>query len=242
MADTQFEVRGQINVFKTINAFCSRGKRMENIFKRARIQNARKLSVAIVYDDSNSMTAWWRADYLNKKIGESEAPQAFAKIAVMALCEALGKEADISLVVFGSKAKLWKKIDYAELLARNGSGATRLDKAIALLASARWEKRGGARVLVILTDGVPEGGNEEIEEDARIQRKCADELARFAREGCRTVFLSLEHEEKLARKKLGGNTLKSYSQLLAKKHVITKSAVPQQLSATLFQALKEATA
>ncbi|MEM3030342.1 MAG: hypothetical protein QXH27_01275 [Candidatus Micrarchaeia archaeon] len=244
MRDRPFDGSGSINVYKTLNIFLSRGKDITKIVGRKRVVDARVLHLAILFDDSNSMTAWWRSEKLRRAIKDSESPHSFAKVAVAAVAESFGRQANsLTLVAFGSKARFLKRLDYRELVALNGSGATRLDLALSELKKARWERRGGAKFLLVLTDGVPEAGNEDAREDAGIQRRCADLLAYFVRLGVRVIYITLTHEKALAGKKIGEHTCESYARLLEKRRVVAAEAENiRALGSTLFTALKEAAA
>jgi len=242
MRDGPFDGSGNINIYKTMNAFLSRGRDMTKIVGRKRVADARVLHLAILLDDSNSMTAWWRSERLRRPVKDSESPHSFAKVALAAVAESFGRQANsLTLVSFGSKAKLFRRLDYRELISLNGSGATRLDMALSELRKARWERRGGAKFIIVLTDGVPEAGNEDEKEDAGIQRRCADALAYYARLGIRAIYITLTHEKALAEKKIGEHTCGSYLQFLRRRHVVTKEARGiRELGGVLFEALKEA--
>ncbi|MEM4390066.1 MAG: VWA domain-containing protein [Candidatus Micrarchaeia archaeon] len=244
MRDGPFDGTGNINVYKTMNVFLSRGKDITKIVGRKRVVDARVLHLAVLFDDSNSMSAWWRSERLGRPVRDSESPHSFAKVAVAAVAESFGKQANsLTLVAFGSKAKLFKRLDFRELIALNGSGATRLDLALEELRKIKWERRGGAKFLLVLTDGVPEAGNENAREDAAIQRRCADLMAYYARLGVRVLYITLTHEKALAEKKIGEHTCESYAQLLRRRHVVVAEAKDiRALGSTLFTALKEAAA
>ena len=239
MVDCKFDGMGSINIYKTLNAFCERGKKLDEIVGRKRVQDVRVVNLAILYDDSNSMSAWWRSDYLGKKVEEKDSPHALAKLATLALCESFGKEVKISLVVYGSNAEYYKKIDYRELVERNGSGATRLDFALAELMKNRWERKGGARYLLILSDGVPEAGNEKYSEDSAVQRASIERLKYLLGAGVRAAYVTLADEKKLALKKLGDYDAESFSARLAKMHVnVEKVKKARELGEVLFACVK----
>ncbi|MEW6329222.1 MAG: vWA domain-containing protein [Candidatus Micrarchaeota archaeon] len=240
MVDCKFDGMGSINVYRTMNAFCERGKKLDEIVGRKRVQDVRVLNLAILYDDSNSMSAWWRSDYLGKKVEEKDSPHSLAKIATLALCESFGKDAKLSLVVYGSGAKFYKKIEYRELVERNGSGATRLDSALAELMRNRWERRGGARYLLILSDGVPEAGNEKYSEDSGVQRACFERLKHLLGAGVRIAYVTLADEKKLALKKLGDYDAESFCARLARMHVnVEKVKSARELGEVLFSCVKK---
>lgn len=52
-----------------------------------------KLNIMIVYDDSNSMTGWWRKERFGSAVAEEESPQTIAKLAALLILEGYGQAA-----------------------------------------------------------------------------------------------------------------------------------------------------
>jgi len=165
---------GNISFDRTIANFGQRGKTLDGVVARYRLKDVKKLNLALLYDDSNSMTAWWRSKNLGAAINEAQAPQSYAKIACLALMEGLGKSADISLWTFGSRAEGPYNANagmYRQLISRNGSGGTRMDLALQSMIDVGWHRETGTNVAIILTDGVPEVGRSVYAEDVLVNMK-----------------------------------------------------------------------
>ncbi|MDY6966547.1 MAG: hypothetical protein SVM80_11385 [Halobacteriota archaeon] len=152
---------GNISFGKTISEFCIHGRNLDNVIGRSRIKTVIKLNIMIIYDDSNSMTGWWRGKRFSSKMKEEGSPQTLAKIASMLVLEGFGKDADVRLITFGSGVRgpfTKSEIIYKELASKNGSGGSRMDLALEKLIRIRWAKEGGVNILAILTDSLPETG------------------------------------------------------------------------------------
>ena len=161
IAYRQFKGDGSISFGKTISEFSRRGRNFENIVGRLRIKTVIKLNIMIIYDDSNSMTHWWRKQRFGTDMKPENSPQTLAKLASMLVLEGFGRDADVGLITFGSGVSgpfTKREIIYKELISKKGSGGTRMDLALEKLIRSRWDKEGGANILVIITDGLPETG------------------------------------------------------------------------------------
>ncbi len=55
-----YQGTGMISFNKSIAEFCNKGKSLDGMIARERRRDVRKVRFAVIYDDSNSMTAWWR--------------------------------------------------------------------------------------------------------------------------------------------------------------------------------------
>src|SRR5512146_1314371 len=92
-----YQGTGIINFNKSISEFCNKGKSLDGMIARERRRDVRKVRFAVIYDDSNSMTAWWRNATMAETTGENESPQTYAKVACLSLMEGLGRDAEINL-------------------------------------------------------------------------------------------------------------------------------------------------
>ncbi len=214
----RFDGSGQINVQRSLNDFCLYGRRMDHVISRARVQQERELNIAILYDDSNSMTARWRNKHFPyDPITEEKSPQTSAKIACLSLTEAFGKDADVSIITFGSKidGPLSVRGDlYHKLVHKDGSGGTRMDLALQKLVSTRWTARPGAKILVILTDGVPETGARSEKHDILVQRRTLRFMGQMLEGGVRVLYVPLLLDKKLMHWKIGGYSAKTFAERL----------------------------
>lgn len=242
MADTSYE-GAQIQLTKTISKFCTRGRSLDEIVGRRRVRGARKVELLVIYDDSNSMTSWWRSEYLRRKIHEHDSPQTMAKIALLSLLETFAKNANANIIFFGSKADgphKSRSISYPALIARNGSGGTRLDEALRLAIDDGWHKRGGQKYVVILTDGLPEAGNEKQSEDAYIQSKVLTYIDIINKFGAKVLFVPLLIDSKLAYKTYGDHNAYTFATELKKRGVTVKMTDKlKELPENLFAGVKE---
>lgn len=232
-----------IDVYKTLSVFLQKGKDISLAVGRKRVPGARAWNLALLYDDSNSMTAWWRSDVLNRRVQEKTAPQAFAKIAALSLYSAVARDAKLFFIPYATSARAYKGLPVSELISLNGSGATRLDLALDALHSLKFERFGGEKYVVILSDGVPESGRGVASEDSAVQEKALSALSYLSRLGCRIIHLSFAHEKELAEKKIGGHNMYSFANRLRKigcrAKIISNGS---ELSPALFRAFKEASA
>jgi|GEM_PF-1571384 len=157
----KYNGEGSISFSKTHSEFCLHGRNLDNIIGRQRIKSVIKLNLMILYDDSNSMTGWWRKERFGSMMDEEKSPQTIAKLASLLILEGYGRNADVRLITFGNKAGnpfTKREIIYNELVRKNGSGGTRLDLALGKLIRLRWAKEGGVNILIIISDGLPETG------------------------------------------------------------------------------------
>lgn len=211
---------GAISVSQTIPQFMTRGRRMDAVAARVRIRLTRRLKLGILYDDSSSMTARWRNEYFPyKHLTEETAPQTGAKVGALCLLEAFGSEADLLFAAFGSTVAgphLRRRDIYRALLERNGSGGTRLDLALDALTRHPWQSSGGTRVVVVLTDGVPETGRQVAEEDVKIQRRSLAQIQKLLAGGTGVVWVPILTDERLARFRIGEYDAVSFSERLAR--------------------------
>lgn len=242
MADTTYE-GGQLQIPKTISNFCTHGRSLDEIVGRRRVRGARKVELLVLYDDSNSMTAWWRTEYLRRRVHEHDSPQTMAKVALLSLLETFAKNANVNIVFFGSKADGPHKsrtLSYPALITRNGSGGTRLDEALRAAIDDRWHKRGGRKFVVILTDGVPEAGNEKSSEDSYIQEKSLKYMEMLIEHRAGVLFAPLLTDPKLSYKTYGGHNAYTFSQELSRRGVTVKTTEKlAQLPLNLFSGVKE---
>ncbi|MBM3228941.1 VWA domain-containing protein [Candidatus Parvarchaeota archaeon] len=242
MADCRFEGRGKLNLVRTISNFCTVGKTPFAIVERKRTQSIRKLNLAILYDNSNSMTGWWRTDILSKSVLEDTSAQTYAKVAASALCSALGqnKNVDISFVVYGSDAQYFERLDTRKFLGCNGGGATRLDCALEELEKSRWNLKAGAKYILVLTDGVPEAGKSEFAQDLAVQKKSLALIERLKKQRIGVLYACIANEPKLANKTIGGYNLHTYANELKKARVkYVKIEKLDALAWSLFKGFKE---
>ena len=242
IADTDYD-GGQIQLSKTTSRFCTRGRSLDQVVGRRRIRSARKVEFLVIYDDSNSMTAWWRSEYLRRRIHEYESPQTMAKIALLSLLETFAKNASASIIFFGSKADAPSKsrnLSYRALVRMNGSGGTRLDEALRVAIEKRWHRRGGRKYVVILTDGVPEAGNEKDSEDSYIQSKAISYLDVMQKFGVRVLFSPILTDAKLAYKEYGEYNARTFAQELRKRGATVKITEKlADLPVNVFTGVKE---
>ncbi|MEM3399313.1 MAG: hypothetical protein QXP42_00605 [Candidatus Micrarchaeia archaeon] len=241
VSDVPYDGSSHINMYKTISNFCTHGRMPEFAVGRKRVQKERVVRIALLYDDSNSMTAWWRSDFLNKQIAEEEAPQTFAKIACVSLCEIFGPRANPLILSYSDDAIQLK--GYRELVIRNGSGATRLDKALYELERMRWHIRGGKRIIVILTDGLPEGGMNDYMEDCSIQKCSLELLVKFSKWGVRILYLPLLLEAKYASRVWGMFSALTFTEEIEKQRIVVERVKSiHELPTALFRGVKKVVA
>lgn len=243
MVVAPFDGAGMIDIGRTIVSFCSFGKSIDNIIERKRDKATRESSLAIIYDDSNSMTGWWRKEFLKKRIPEEEAPQTFAKVSTISLIETFGKESGIDLIFYSSKVDgPYKKgqLSYNELIKRDGSGASRLDLAISRLIEKRWHKRGGKKYLVILTDGVPEVGRDKASEDTKVQDDAIRFIKTLLNYEVKVLYVPILTDTKLAYKNVGSFNAMSFSEELKKMGITVKRVAKlTDLPKSLFEGMKQ---
>lgn len=225
MVYRKYDGTGMISPYRTLTEFITKGRKVESIVSRTRIQITKNLSMALLYDDSTSMTAWWRNKYFAyKQITEETAPQTSAKIGCLALLEAFGNEADILVITFGSEISgpiTVRNELYRELVKRNGSGGTRVDLALQKLMDIRWYDRAGIRLLIVFTDGLPETGKRVHDEDAKIQQKTLSTLEQMLAAGVKILWVPIFTDERLMRFRIGEYDAKSFVERIGKMGVKT---------------------
>jgi len=210
---------GMISFSKTIAGFSRNGKKLDEIISRYRVRDVKQLNVAILYDDSNSMTAWWRSKNMGFNISEAQAPQSYAKLACLSLMEGLGRQADISLWTFGTRAEGPYNANtnmYRQLISRNGSGGTRLDFAIQSMLDLGWHRKRGINVAVILTDGVPEVGRSVYSEDLLANIRTLDLIKKVQTSKVKILYIQLHTDDSRKFKKSGGYTMAEFGTAIEK--------------------------
>lgn len=215
MVYSTYQGTGVINVNKSISEFCYRGKSLEGMITRERRRDIKQVRFALVYDDSNSMTAWWRRQNLSDAQSEADSPQTYAKVACLALMEGLGRDAEINLWKFGTYAhgpfNLTTNM-YREIISSNGSGGSRLDLALKSMLDCGWDKRKGARIVIILTDGIPEFGRSIYAEDVLAGVSTLDSLKRLIHQKAHVLYLQLNTDESRKYRKTGGYTMVEFGE------------------------------
>ncbi len=219
MINHPYEGTGIINFNKSISEFCNKGKSLDGMICRERRRDVKKVRFAVMYDDSNSMTAWWRKQTLQQDLSEADSPQTYAKVACISLMEGLGRDVEISMWKFGSDAvgpfNLTTNM-YRELVASNGSGGSRLDLALTSLIDYGWDKRTGAKVLVILTDGIPEIGRSVYDEDVIVNTKSLEYLHTLIQHNVHVLYAQMLTDESRKFKKSGGFTMHEFGHTIQK--------------------------
>lgn len=205
-----YQGTGIINFNRSIAEFCNKGKSLDGMLARQRMRDVKKVRFAVLYDDSNSMTSWWRNSTLSETISEADSPQTYAKVACISLMEGLGRETEITMWKFGTEVKgpfsLTTNI-YQELIASNGSGGSRLDLALKSMLDNRWDKHNGAKILVIITDGIPEIGRSVYAEDVISTVNTLNMLKELVNHKVHVLYLQLTTDESRRYRKIGGYTM-----------------------------------
>lgn len=235
---------GTISMYRTISEFCRNGKTLDGVISRNRVRDVKDVSLAILYDDSNSMTAWWRNKTMAVKVEESHAPQTYSKVACLSLMEGLSRKIKIDLWTFGNFAHGPYNVNsnmYRELISRNGSGGTRLDLALQSLIDHGWEKGRGIRIVVILTDGIPEMGRSIYDEDVLVNMSALSHLKYLISRKVRVLYIQLLTDESRRFRKSGGYNMAEFGSELGKMgctlyNVDTESKIKD----TLFDGLSKA--
>ncbi|HUL62313.1 MAG TPA: vWA domain-containing protein [Methanocella sp.] len=213
MIYTSYQGTGIINFSKSIDEFCNRGKNFEGMVTRQRRRDVKKVRFAVLYDDSNSMTAWWRNLTMSETISEADSPQTYAKVACLSLMEGLGRDAEINLWKFGTEARGPYNLTtnmYREVVASNGSGGSRLDLALKSVQDNGWDKRPGAKIMVIITDGIPEVGRSVYAEDVLASAAALDTVRTLIHHKVHVLYLQLMTDESRRHRKSGGYTMVEY--------------------------------
>ncbi len=246
MVYSRYSGSGMISFNKTIYGFSKNGKTLDEVVARYRLKDVKKLNIALMYDDSNSMTAWWRSKNMGVNINESQAPQSYAKVACLSLMEGLGREADISLWTFGSRAEGPFNASnnmYRQLISRNGSGGTRLDLALQSLAEAGWHRKRGTNVVIVLTDGIPEVGRSVYAEDVLVNVKALELIKKLQASKAKVLYIQLHTDDSRKFKKSGGYTMAEFGAVIEKlgglvMNVDTANRINDSLFKGLQQVLK----
>ncbi len=229
---------GNISFGKTLSQFCLHGRNLDNVIGRKRIKTVIKLNVMIIYDDSNSMTRWWRKKRFGTELNEENSPQTLAKIASMLILEGfIGADADVKLITFGSGVNgpfTKSEFIYGELISKNGSGGSRMDLALEKLIRLRWSKEGGINLLVIVTDGLPETGwlqkgvpyITETEEagmsdahrqqlvDAEVQHRTLKHLRHLMSEDIYVLYIPLFYDKRFISWNVGAHCARTFAEEL----------------------------
>ncbi|HMK45151.1 MAG TPA: VWA domain-containing protein [Methanocella sp.] len=236
-----YDGSGMISFDRTIAECCKNGKTIESMITYHRVRDVKKVRLAILYDDSNSMTAWWRKQAQMQDIDESEAPQTYAKIACLSMMEGLGKDIDINFWKFGSQSHGPFNMSsnmYREIIRCNGSGGTRLDLALESLIEHKWYHRPGMKIVMILTDGIPEAGHSAYSEDVLINMKTLGLIKNLMRNKIHVIYIQMLTDESRKFKKSGGYTLLEFGneiQQMGCEYITVNSKA--SLMRTLFEGL-----
>jgi hypothetical protein len=234
---------GNISFDRTITNFGQMGKTLDGVVARYRLKDVKKLNLALLYDDSNSMTAWWRSKNIGATINEAQAPQSYAKIACLALMEGLGKSADISLWTFGSRAEGPYNANagmYRQLISRNGSGGTRLDLALQSMMDMGWHRKRGTNVAVVLTDGVPEVGRSVYAEDVLVNMKALELIRNIQSNKVKILYIQLHTDDSRKFKKSGGYTVAEFGSVIEKMGGLVMNVdTANKVSDSLFKGLQQ---
>lgn len=234
---------GIIAFNKTVMEFSAHGKSLNGVISRYRIRDVKKLQVAIIYDDSDSMTAWHRNKFAAKKITDAEAPQAYAKLACLSLMEGLGQDVDINLWTFGAAANGPFTVNtnmYKQLLARNGSGGTRLDLALQSMIDYRWYKKIGTKIAIVLTDGIPEMGRSDYSEDVLVNVRTLDLIKYLVSKKIKVLYIQLNTDDSRKFKKSGGYTMKEFGHAIEKMGCcVVNVDTAENLGDSLFNGIHE---
>ena len=212
MAYQQYDGTGKISISRTQAEFCTRGRWMDTVVGRGRIRSTPALHLAIIVDNSDSMTAWSRSGILKEDLPEERAPLVFAKIAAIALLDGLTVAETKTLITFGSEIDFYESVDYKRLLRANGSGCGRLDLALAELLRVRWDLRSGERQLIILSSMPPETGTGILLEDIGVQEMSLIYMRRMVRDGVRILYLPIATQMELVDTMIGAYTSRSFAQ------------------------------
>jgi hypothetical protein len=243
MVYARYSGSGMISFNRTISGFSRNGKTLDEVVARYRLKDVKKLNVAIMYDDSNSMTGWWRSKNMSTKVNESQAPQSYAKVACLSLMEGLGKAADISLWTFGSRAEGPFNANtnmYRQLISRNGSGGTRLDLALQSLIDVGWHRKRGINAVVVLTDGVPEVGRSIYAEDVLVNMKALELIKSLQSSKVKVLYVQLHTDDSRKFKKSGGYTMAEFGVAIDKMGGMMMNVdTANRISDSLFKGLQQ---
>ncbi|MBN2487576.1 MAG: hypothetical protein JXA98_00960 [Methanosarcinaceae archaeon] len=206
---------GHVNMNRTIQEFCSRGRRTDAIITRTRVKDIYRKNFALVIDSSAVTTAQGLGRKLNDDIDEKEAPEILAKIAAVSILESARKTADlIDILPYGKGVDgpfNEQQYSYRKILLRSGAGVNRLDHALARLLQIEWDKRAGAKHLVILTGGLPEAGRMNLLDDIEVQETVLQYLAHMQKRGVRILYIPLLTDERFAGMRIGSHSPRSFA-------------------------------
>jgi hypothetical protein len=243
MVYANYSGSGMISFNKTISSFGQKGKSLDGVVARYRLKDVKKLNLAILYDDSNSMTAWWRNKNMGATVNEAQSPQSYAKVACLALMEGLGKSADINLWTFGSRADgpfNGNTSMYRQLISRNGSGGTRMDMALQSMIDLGWHRKRGTKVVIVLTDGVPEVGRSVYAEDLIVNMKTLELMRNIQGGKVKILYIQLHTDDSRRFKKSGGYTVSEFGTAIEKMGGLVMNVdTANRISDSLFKGLQQ---
>jgi hypothetical protein len=243
MVYSSYTGSGIIAFNKTILGFSRSGKTLDKVVTRYRIKDIKRLNIAIMYDDSNSMTGWWRGKNMSTNANESQVPQSYAKVACLSLMEGMGTAADISLWTFGSRAEGPFNANtnmYRQLISRNGSGGTRLDLALQSLIDMGWHRKRGINTVVVLTDGVPEVGRSVYAEDLLVNVKALEQIKSLRSSKVKVLYIQLHTDDSRKFKKSGGYTMAEFGMAIEKMGgMVMNVDTANHISDSLFKGLQQ---
>jgi hypothetical protein len=124
--------------------------------------------------------------------------------------EGLGRDSEISLWKYGTEARGPFNLTtnmYREIIASNGSGGSRLDLALKSVIDNGWDKKSGAKVMIILTDGLPEIGRSIYAEDVIASVATLDMIRKLIHHKTHVLYLQLTTDESRKYRKIGGYTM-----------------------------------
>ncbi|MEA1944623.1 MAG: VWA domain-containing protein [Euryarchaeota archaeon] len=212
MAYREYDGTGIIAIHRTQAEFCTRGRQMDAVIGRMRARSTPALHLAILFDNSDSMTAWARSEMLEQDIRPDSAPLILAKIAAIALLEGIRDAETRLFITFGSDVDVHSDIDHSALLAADGSGCCRLDLALAELLRMSWDIMSGERQLIILTSMPPDTGTGVLLDDIGIQEASLVYMRRMVRKGVRILYLPIFTQTDLVDTMIGAYTSRSFAQ------------------------------
>jgi len=211
---------GHIHVNRTIQEFCTRGRRTDAIITRKRVKDIRRKHFALIIDGSTVTTAAGLGHRIGEHVDETNAPEVLAKIAAVSILESARKTSDfIDIVPYGKDVGgpyNEQQHPYREILLRKGAGINRLDLALARLLQVQWEKRVGVRHLVILTGGLPETGRMNLLDDIEVQETAIQYLDHLQKRGVRILYIPVLTDERFANLRVGSHSPRSFAEKLAR--------------------------
>ena len=156
--------------------------------------------------------------------------------------EGLGRDAEINLWKFGTEARGPFNLTtnmYRELIASNGSGGSRLDLALKSMLDNGWDKRTGAKiVMIILTDGIPEIGRSVYAEDVIATVNTLDMLKQLIHHKVHVLYLQLTTDESRKYRKIGGYTMVEFGEEVERLGCVYLSVkAKEKIEASMFKGL-----